>query len=411
MRPRHSRGRGATLAQFQLDLGRKHRPDYWLLIWCAALLTIGLTIVYAISPALSEAYNVGSYYYVVKQVIAIALSIVAFIITYKVPLEWWKQAYKPLLIIAALATLMALILPVNPSYPAHRWVRLGSFSFQSVELVKFVGLIWLSGFLTTRIKNGTIANLQITFKPLVYILAGVGLIVAGIQSDLGSAAVIVAMIGTMAYVAGLPLGKISLILGILLVGGILAISISPYRRARLETYLHPQSNCQGNGYQACQALIAVGSGGMAGLGLGSSVQAYGYLPEAANDSIFAIYAEKFGFIGCVILLAIFMAFFTRIKNIAERSKDDFTRLLVIGVLAWLSIQTLINVGAMIGIFPLKGITLPFISYGGTSVVFATAAIGLVFQASQYTSFTQPRISGETETPRDFRNNTLRRADY
>lgn len=413
MRPRQSRNRlESTMSHFQLDLGRKHRPDYWLVIWCAALLTIGLTIVYAISPALSEAYNVSNYYYVIKQLIAIALSIVAFIVTYKVPLAWWKHAYRPLLVFAALATVMALLLPVNPSYPAHRWVRLGSFSFQSVELVKFVGLIWLAGFLTTRIKNGSITNMHSTFKPLLYVLVGVGLIVAGIQSDLGSAAVIVAMIGTMAYVAGLPLGKISIIAAILLIGAMLAISISPYRRARLETYLHPQSNCQGSGYQACQALIAVGSGGMAGLGLGSSVQAYGYLPEAANDSIFAIYAEKFGFIGCVILLAVFMAFFNRIKNIAERSTDDFARLVVIGVLAWLSIQTIINIGAMIGIFPLKGITLPFISYGGTSVVFATAAIGLVFQASQYTSFAQPRAAKEMGSPaRDFRNNTLRRADY
>jgi cell division protein FtsW len=363
---------------------------------------------------LSEAYKVGSYYYVIKQLIAIALSIIAFIVAFKVPLQWWRQAFKPLLIVAALATLMALALPVNPAYPAHRWVRLGSFSFQSVELVKFVGLIWFAGFLSSRIKDDSIKSVNKTLKPLIYIFVLVGVVIAGIQSDLGSAAVILAMMGTMAFIAGLPLGKISLILGILLIGVTLAVAISPYRRARLETYLHPQSNCQGSGYQACQALIAVGSGGMAGLGLGSSVQAYGYLPEAQNDSIFAIYAEKFGFIGSVILLGVFMAFFTRMKNIAEKAPDDFTRLLVIGILAWLSVQTLINVGAMIGIFPLKGITLPFISYGGTSVVFVTAAIGLIFQISQYTSYSQPRASGESSerpTRRDFRDNTLRRASY
>ena len=405
-----SRARRALIDQPKLDLGRKHRPDYWLLVWCAILLAIGLIVVYAISPALSATYHVSSYYYVTKQLIAIGLSLIAFYVAYKVPLAWWRQAYKPLLIIAGLATLLALAIPVNPAYPAHRWVRLGSLSFQSVELVKFAGLIWLAGFLASRIAKGTIRSGRFTLKPLLYVLVAVGLVVAGVQSDLGSAGVIVAMVATMAFVAGLPLGRITLIAAIVAVGGLLAISASPYRRARLESYLHPQSNCQGSGYQACQALISVGSGGMIGVGLGSSVQAYGYTPEADNDSIFAIYAEQFGFIGCVALLGVYIGFFTRLKNIAERSGDDFTRLVVVGVLAWLSVQTLVNVGAMIGLLPLKGITLPFISYGGTSVVFATAAIGLVFQASHYTSYNVPRVSYTDITPsrRNFRNNTLRR---
>jgi len=165
--------------------------------------------------------------------------------------------------------------------------------------------------------------------------------------------------------------------------------VAPYRVERLTAFTHPEADCIDSGYQACQALIAVGSGGMFGLGLGRSVQAYGYLPEAANDSIFAIYAEKFGFVGCIVLLAILAGFFYRLKTIAERAPDDFSRLLVIGVLTWLSVQAFINIGAMIGLLPLKGITLPFISYGGTSVVFASAAVGIVFQISRYTNFVSP----------------------
>lgn len=134
------------LAEIELSLGRKHRPDYWLLIWGLVLMTIGLVVLYAISPALSETNHVSSNYYLIKQIIAIFLSFIAFYITYKVPLKWWRMYYKPLLIIAGLATLIALAMPVNPAYPAHRWVRLGSFSFQSVEIVKFAGLIWLSSF-------------------------------------------------------------------------------------------------------------------------------------------------------------------------------------------------------------------------------------------------------------------------
>jgi len=395
-----------------LQLGRKHRPDYWLLIWCSALLSVGLIVVYAISPALSSANHVSSAHYIDKQLLAIALGIVAFTLTAQVPLSWWKQIYKPLLIVAGLATLLALILPINPAYPAHRWVRLGSFSFQSVELVKFAVMIWLAGFLAKRIQEGNIKSTELTLRPILYALAGVAVVVTIVQSDLGSTGVIVAMMAIMAFVAGLPMGRIFLIGGVVMIGLILAISATPYRRDRLQSFLHPEAHCQSSGYQACQALIAVGSGGMIGLGLGSSVQAYGYLPEAANDSIFAIYAEKFGFIGSVILLAVFVAFFSRLKMIAERMPDDFSRLVVVGVLAWLSVQSLINIGAMIGLLPLKGITLPFISYGGTSVVFAAAAVGLAFQASRYASQSAPRIVSDGNRPagRNLHNNTLRRAN-
>lgn len=411
MRPRQSESRRPEF-KGALQLGRKHRPDYWLLIWCSALLSIGLIVVYAISPALSAAHHVGGGYYVSKQLLAIVLSLVAFAITSQVPLAWWRQVYKPLLVIAALATLLALILPVNPSYPAHRWVRLGSFSFQSVELVKFAVLIWLAGFLAQRIQTGSIKSTNLTLKPLLVALGALAFVVVGIQSDLGSAGVMVTMVGVMAFVAGLPMGRILAIGGVVLAVLILAISITPYRRDRLQSFLHPGSNCQGSGYQACQALISVGSGGLIGLGLGSSVQAYGYQPEAANDSIFAIYAEKFGFIGCVILLAVFISFFARLKSIAERLPDDFSRLLVIGVLAWLSVQSLINIGGMIGLLPLKGITLPFISYGGTSVVFAAAAVGLAFQASRYAAMSPPRVATkDAYSPRSLHDNTLRRANY
>jgi len=409
MRPQAPRRR-ASVGLSNLSLGRKHRPDYSLVILASALLAIGLIVVYAIGPALSVANHVSSSYYVGKQLIAIALSIVAFIVTARVPLTWWRQAYKPLLVIAAAATMLALIIPVNPAYPAHRWVRLGSLSFQSVEVVKFALMVWLAGFLSERIKQGNIASTNLTLRPLLIALGVMGFVVAGIQSDLGSTGVMVAMMATMAFVAGLPLKRIMLIGGVILIGLILLVSAIPYRRARLEAYLHPQANCQSSGYQACQALIAVGSGGIIGLGLGSSVQAYGYLPEAANDSIFAIYAEKFGFIGSIILLAVLVGFFGRLKTIAERLPDDFSRFLTIGVLAWLSVQSIINIGAMIGLLPLKGITLPFISYGGTSVVFVAAAVGLVFQASQYAAFSTPRVTSQP-APRSLRNDTIRRANY
>jgi cell division protein FtsW len=382
---------------------RKHRPDYWLLILSIALLAIGLIVVYAISPALSLANNVSSNFFVTRQIIAIALSAVGFIVASRIPYLTWKRWYKPLLIAATAVTLLAIVMPVNPQYPAHRWVRLGGLSFQSVELLKFAILVWLATLLSDRIRNRTITETKTTLKPLVIALLVVGIIVAGIQSDLGSTGVIVVIMGTLAFVAGMPIKRLLMIAGVIAIGLVLAVSAIPYRRERLMTFLHPAQNCQSSGYQACQALISVGSGGLIGLGLGRSVQAYGYLPEAANDSIFAIYAEKFGFVGVVILLLLFAVFFSKLKSIAERAPDDFSRLFVMGVLTWLSMQTIINVGAMIGLLPLKGITLPFVSYGGTSVVFVMAAMGVVFQISRYTSYS----TGENPSIGDNRRRVTR----
>jgi cell division protein FtsW len=371
---------------------RRHRPDYWMIVIVAFLVVIGLSVVYAISPALSATSGGSGSHYVTRQIIAIVLSIVAFIITARVPLRQWQQWQKPLLIIAALGTLIALITPVVPQYPAHRWIRLGGLSLQSVEALKFALLIWLGALLARRSQEGKLGDSKLTLHPLVITIVVVGLVVAGVQSDLGSTGVIVAMMGAMAFIAGMPLRRVMTIAAIVAIGTILAVSAIPYRRARLLTYLHPANNCLTTGYQACQALIAVGSGGMIGLGLGRSVQAYGYLPEAQNDSIFAIYAEKFGFIGSILLVGLFVTLFARLRLIIERTHDMFSRLIVTGILAWLSTQMIINVGAMIGLLPLKGITLPFVSYGGTSVLFVGAALGLVFQISHYTSFSSRDVN-------------------
>ena len=368
-----------------MQISRRHKPDYWLLVFTIALMLFGLILIFSISPALSITNNVSSNYFTYKQALADGLGFVAFFIALKIPIVWWKKMYKYLIGLAAITTAAAIALPVNPNYPAHRWVRLGSLSFQSVEIVKFAIIIWLAGFLGAQIKKGTIKNIKAVLIPLVSVLFILGIIVVGIQSDLGSIGVITAAMIAMAYTAGFPLKRLSLIGLIILAGAVLAIISSPYRLARVEAYIHPQTNCQGSGYQACQSLIAVGSGGIIGLGLGKTIQAYGYVPEASNDSIFAIYSEKFGFIGDFILIAIFFGFFYRIKLIAESIEDSFLKLVVVGILIWLCTQTLINIGAMIGLFPLKGITLPFISYGGTSIIFSAAAVGLVFEISRYTS--------------------------
>jgi cell division protein FtsW len=386
---------------------RRHKPDYMLVVASALLLVVGLIVVYAISPGLAAQRNLSENYYITKQLTAILIGAAAFFVAANLPLNKWKSLEKPLIVAAVVVTIIALVLPVTPEYPAHRWIRFAGLSLQSVELIKSALLIWLAAFLTKRVKDGTISNPQITFKPLLMLLAGLGIIIAILQSDLGSAGVVVAMVAVMVYVAGLPFKRLLQITLILTAGFVLLTASSTYRRDRVATFLSPERDCQSTGYQACQALIAVGSGGMFGKGLAHSGQAYGYVPEAANDSIFAIYAEKFGFLGAALLISLFVFFFTRLKNIMERAPDMFSRLVVAGVLAWLSTQAIINIGAMLGLLPLKGITLPFISYGGTSIIFVLAAVGLVFNISRYTTY---GVNTELDTPASEKQ-PLARAKY
>lgn len=366
--------------------GRKHKPDYWLPMIATGLLAVGLVVVYSISPGVGRQKGVNDVYFVSKQLFAIGLGLSAFVTMSKIPYLQWRKFVQPLVIASVVASLAVFVLGEEVN-GAHRWIQFGGMSFQSAELVKFALLIWLADLLATRKQNNELADEQKTLKPIMYAVVAIGVVIAGLQSDLGSTAVMVGMIGAMIFLSGVPLKRL-LTIGLIVVAGVvLLISITPYRRARLATFFNPAADCQTTGYQSCQALIAVGSGGLFGLGLGHSVQAYGYLPEAANDSIFAILAEKFGFLGMSMVLGAYAVFFTRISKIVERAPDDFSRFVVVGVLAWFSVQAFINIGAMLAIIPLKGITLPFISYGGTSLLFVTGALGLVFQISKFTRYT------------------------
>ena len=369
-----------------LNLGRRHRPDYWLLTLTATLLVFGLVVVYSISPGLAASQKVSQNYFIFKQLIDIGLAAGAFMVAASLPIAKWRRLATPLLALAAIGSIVVMFTPLNEIYQAHRWIRLGSYSLQVVELIKLALIIWLAKFLAGQVSAGRFSDWRRCWQPLLAISLIVGFVVAKLQSDLGSAAVIFAIIVLMIYSLGLSLKKMLLALSIvaLLVTG--AVATSDYRRQRFWAFWHPEANCQTTSYHACQALISVGSGGLFGLGLGYSVQAFGYLPEASNDSIFAIIAEKFGFIGTSMLIMFYGLFIWRLQRLARLSTDLFSRLIVIGVLAWLSTQMIINVGSMLGLLPLKGITLPLISQGGTSIIFLTAALGLVFQISRYTKY-------------------------
>jgi len=393
------------------SLGRRHKPDHWLFVLTALLLGVGLVVVYSISPGLAASQHISQNYFISKQLIDVGLGLAAFAFAAFFPVRRWMAFITPLAIAAALASILVLFTPLNEVYQAHRWVRVGGFSFQVAELIKLALLLWLARFLSEKWRDSRLSDSREVLQVLIAILALIGVMVVKFQSDLGSASVMVAMLGLMAYAAGLPLRRIALIGAAIVLFLSLAILTSDYRRDRLSAFLNPGENCQTTGYQACQALVSVGSGGLFGQGLGYGVQAYGYLPEASNDSIFAIMAEKFGFIGTTGIVLLYGLFIRRLKIIATHTSELFSRLVAVGVLAWFSTQMIINVGAMLGLLPLKGITLPLISQGGTSIICLMAALGLVYQISRYTSYSEVSRGNQSEksTNDSFDGRRLRRA--
>ncbi len=374
---------------------RKHKPDYSLLVIAGSLLAIGAVVVFAIGPSLTNGKDLAENYFSTKQLTAIGMGIIAFFIASQVSLHRWMK-WTPIILLIAIFFAISVRFVGDEINGAHRWIQVGGFSFQAAELIKLALVLWLAQLLTIRRQERKMSA-NSTLQMLGICLFGVILIVAGLQSDLGSAAVMMAVIGGMAFIAGLPMKNILIVGSVVLIAGLIAITSSAYRRERVQTFLNPAADCQSEGYQACQALITVGSGGVAGKGLGRSVQAYGYLPEPANDSIFAITAEKFGFIGSTIVVGLFFLLFKKIYNIAQSAPTEYMRLIATGVLLWLSVQMIINIAAMLGLLPLKGITLPFVSYGGTSIIFVMIALGIVFQISRYTDLSMRK--GESLSPR------------
>lgn len=374
MKPRQARQDTST------QTARKHRPDYGLFVTAGILLLIGLVVMYAISPALAaQGGDVNDSYFVVRQFVAVAIGLVAFFVVSNISLEVWAKWQKPLIILTIVLSLATLIGGL-----ANRWIQIGVFSFQPVELVKLAVVITFAGYLAKAIENKQLTNKNTWRIPLLIAII-LGFIIVVLQRDLGSAVVLFSIALGMLFMSGFPMKIIGLVIIGVVVLGTMAITSTQYRRDRVATFLSPTQDCTNEGYHSCQALIAVGSGGIMGVGLGRSIQAYGYLPEAENDSIFAIYAEKFGFIGSVALLALFGNLLMRILKVMQKAPNRTAMLMAAGVFTWFSVQGAINIAAMLGLIPLKGITLPLVSYGGTSLIFSMMALGLVFHISKYTN--------------------------
>lgn len=354
--------------------------DYMLILSVVVLAGLGIVMVASSSMAVSDQQLGDPFYYTKRQTFyVIAGGLFAYLIT-KVRMEYWHKAGIPLILCALLLLVLVLLPGIGKSVNgATRWIDFGVLNIQVSEPARLFLLIYLAGYLVRRDEEVR-QSIWGFLKPMLVFSSAVALIL--IQPDFGGSAVLLlTALGTM-FIAGVQL--VQFLFFMLSVGGVfvlLAVS-SPYRLQRLTTFLDPWADPFNSGFQLTQSLIAFGSGGVKGAGLGVSVQKLFYLPEAHNDFLFAILAEELGLIGVLSVLVIFTVLIVRgfrISTLAERAGSLFGAYLAFSITLWFSLQAVINIGVNMGILPTKGLTLLFMSSGGSSLFVASIAVGILLR--------------------------------
>ena len=339
------------------------------------LVCIGIVMIYSTSAIYALENQGDSAYYLKRHLLYVFIGLCCTFLVMRADYHYLRKIAKPLLLISFFLLVLLLVPGISRQVGgARRWFRFGAISFQPSELAKFAMILYTADFLSRK-KSVITAFLQ-GFLPVVLVMVAVCLLII-VQPDLGTVLAIVSICFLMFFVAGVKITYIlSFLLGSLPLLYILIFSV-PYRRRRILAFLDPWSDPQGTGFQIIQSLVAVGSGGLTGLGLGHGRQKLLYLPAAYTDFIFSIIGEELGFIGTasVVLLVIF--FLLQATKISLKAKDSFGQLLSFGLLSCLIIEVIINIGVAISIFPTKGLPFPFISYGGTSLVFNMIYVGLI----------------------------------
>lgn len=338
-----------------------------------ALVILGLVFVADISaPQALNSFN-DKFYFLKQQAVWAIIGFFSLIIISKIHYSFWKKIAVPLFFLSVALLIVVLIPGLSfKALGARRWISIGQINFQPSEIIKLTLALYLA-----KVSESS-------KKPISYILPlALVCFLIMLQPDLGTTLVIGIIGATQIFVAGIPILYFigSLIVAIISVG-ILIIS-SPYRKDRLLTFLKVTSDPLGKDYHIRQILLALGSGGIFGLGIGQSRQKYLFLPEAATDSIFAAIAEEIGFVGSIFLIAIFVFFIYKGFKIAANAPDLFSKILAVGITAWIGGQVLINISSMTALTPLTGIPLPFFSYGGTSLSMILASCGILLNISKY----------------------------
>ncbi len=314
-------------------------------------------------------------------VLGLGLGLVGMYFSYKINYKFWRQ-YSLYILIATILLTLAVFIPglgSNQGTGAVRWVKVFSFSFQPVEFLKFGFIIYFAAWLSWA--KSRVQDFKFSILPLGILLAIIALILFK-QPDTKNF-ILISLTGiSMLFISGVPMRYIfGATLGSILVLFVLVYS-TPYLQARVKTFLDPSNDPRGSSFQIQQSLIALGSGGVFGRGLGQSVQKFSYLPEPQGDSIFAVLGEEFGFIGGTTVILLYILFVLRGFRIANHAPDLFSRLLVFGIVILITMQSFMHIASVTGVFPLTGVPLPFMSHGGTSLMIYLIAIGVVFQISQ-----------------------------
>lgn len=363
---------------------KSYKPDYILLGVVLFLLFFGLIMVASASIIKGFQEFGDRYYYARHQLIyGIFPGLILFVAASKIYYRRWIKLSLPFFVFGIIGLIILLVTSSSFFHGgATRWIAIGSYTFQPSELVKMFFIIYLAAWLDK--KGNRLNNIKETFVPFVIIVAVLGILIIA-QPNLGMLGIITVSALALYYISGVRLLHIFslIILGISALA--IFIKLEPYRLKRLATLLDPGADLLGAGYQINQAVIAIGSGGLFGLGLGQSRQKYNYLPEPFGDSIFAITGEELGFTGLAALIVLFLIFAWRCFSVAKNAPDNFGKLLVSGITVVLVVQFLMNIAAITQFMPLTGVPMPFISYGGSALISALFGVGVILNVSKYIS--------------------------
>jgi len=362
----------------------KKHSDYILLTTIGVLLALGILILSSVSASFSYEKSGDTYYFLKHQLLfGLLPGLVLGYLAYRINLSFLKK-WSPILLLFTFVLMIAVFLPVVGSKleGASRWLNLGFFSFQPSELLKLSFILYMASWLSSRTENKSQVDFNQTLQAFLAILVVI-VILLFLQSNL-STLIVIAVVGVTMYLSlNTPLIHIPVIFALGAGALVLLIKIAPYRMNRFLVFLNPDLDPMGIGYQLKQSMIAVGSGGIAGVGLGMSAQKLGYLPQTISDSIFAVFAEETGFLGGLSLVLAFLFFVWRGLKTVKDTPDRFLKLTALGITVWIILQSFVNIGAMIGIVPLTGIPLPFISYGGSALAIEITAMGILLNISKH----------------------------
>lgn len=377
-----------------MQMNRKLYYDPWLLFFAISLICIGLVMVTSASIAIAEnQQHVSIFYYSYRQMIGMSIGLMGALIVSFLPLRFWENLATSLMLLSA-ALLILLLIPgisreVNGSL---RWLFIGPISIQVSEFAKFALVIYFASFIHRR-SDEVRKKLSGFVKPMG-LLAVFSLLLL-LEPDFGAAVVITGTVMGMLFLGGVPFTRF-LALFIFVLGALALVSVaSPYRMSRLTAFLNPWADQFNTGYQLTQSLIAFGRGGFWGAGLGNSIQKLLYLPEAHTDFLYAVLAEELGLIGALIVLIFFALLIDRTLKIGRRAilnEQNFAGFVAYGIALWLGLQTLINIGVNVGALPTKGLTLPLMSYGSSSMIMGLISLGLLFRIDFETRLKECKVN-------------------